>query len=370
MATADMSTARPMVKRTLVTLSHAIEQAGLAPAEDGPVVVVALFQRLPYFDRERDLYARLAERADVVVVGFVDDFRPQLPGRIHPVLLDLDEELAREWTVVVATPRMGAFLVAVDEESVAPGERTLEAGRLFDARWGFSVAGAHAELRRLRDRLATRVPPGALATIDQVLGGAGAPGASTAEDRADPAVRLLVRELEHARRTGVELRTRLDAVTLSGDRDLASQFYTPAFLQRWVGTDRTSTAGPLPLALLLIRVPQLAGIQRYGTRAEREIITGVAEPLTRRLRPVDRAVRLAEDEFLLAVPGIGEDEAVQLITGITADVARLDQVYPFLPMDTVSAVTVTRRRPLPLDELRDTVGWAASRQIPLALLPA
>ncbi len=34
-------------KRTRVTVSHAIERAALAAAEDGPMVVVALFQRLP-----------------------------------------------------------------------------------------------------------------------------------------------------------------------------------------------------------------------------------------------------------------------------------------------------------------------------------
>lgn len=153
MAVEVTSAAGPMLKKTLVTLSHAIEQAALGPAVDGPVVVIALFQRLPFFDRERETYSRLAAHADVVVVGFVDDFRPALSGRIHPVLLDLDEPLAREWTVVVATPQMGAYLVAYDEETVAAGERTLENGRLFGGRWGFGRAGAHAEVRRLGAQL-------------------------------------------------------------------------------------------------------------------------------------------------------------------------------------------------------------------------
>lgn len=46
-----------MAKRTLVTLSHAIETAAAEPAGDGSLVVIALFQRLPYFDREREMYA-------------------------------------------------------------------------------------------------------------------------------------------------------------------------------------------------------------------------------------------------------------------------------------------------------------------------
>lgn len=370
MAVQDRVAAGPMVKKTLVTLSHAIEQAALSAAGDGPVVVVALFQRLPFFERERAVYDRLAARADVVVVGFVDDFRPTLSGRIHPVLLDLDEPLAREWTVVLGTPQMGAYLVAHDEETVAPGERTLEAGRLFQGRWAFSRAGAHGELRRLRDQLATRVPPGALAVLDQVARAAPGLPASTAEDRADPALRLLVTEMEQARRRGVDIRDRLDAVTLNGDRDLSSQLYTPAYLTRWVGSNRTTTAGPLPLALMLVTIPNLAGISRYGTRAEREVMAGVAAALTARLRPIDRAVRLGEAEFLLVVPGATEPAAGELVQLVTADLAGLGDSYPFVPMQPVSAVTVSRQRPLPLEELRDTVRWAAAEHLPIALLPS
>lgn len=372
MSEPDVSTSGPMVKRTLVTLSHAIEAAGLAQADDGPVVVVALFQRLPYFDRERDMYSRLAERPDAaVVVGFVDDFRPQLSGRVHPVLLDLAEPLAQEWTVVVATPQMGAFLVAEDEETVAPGERSLEAGRLFRSRWGFTVAGGHDELRRLRTALATRIPPGALAVVDTVLAGPRHARRTTVEDRADASLRVLVAEMERARRRGVALQEQLDAVTLNGDRDLASQLYTPGYLQRWVGSNRTTTAGPLPLALVQLTVPDLAGVGRqYGTRTERELAAQVAGPLTWHLRPIDRAVRLGEGEFLLVLPGVGEDDAAVLARQVAADIAGLSQVYPFLPMGSVGAVTVTRQRPLPLAELGDAVRWAASQEVPLALLPA
>lgn len=370
MAVHDRPEAGPMVKKTLVTLSHAIEQAALSTADDGPVVVVALFQRLPFFEREREVYDQLAARADAVVVGFVDDFRPVLSGRIHPVLLDLAEPLAREWTVVLGTPHMGAYLVAYDEETVAPGERTLEAGRLFSGRWAFSRVGAHAELRRLRAQLATRIPPGALAVLDQVTDSSpGLPG-STAEDRADPALRLLLTEAERARRRGVDIRDQLDAVTLNGDRDLSSQLFTPAYLTRWAGSNRTTTAGPLPLALVLVTIPQLAGISRYGTRAEREVLAGVTAAMTRRLRDVDRAVRLGEAEFLLVVPGAGEPEVGDLVQSVTADLVRLGDTYPFVPMQPVSAVTVTRQRPLPLDDLRDTVRWAAAENLPVALLPS
>ena len=126
-----------LTKQTLVAVSHAIEQAGLAPAMDGPMVFVALFQRLDYFRREWEVYRQLAQRAAVTVVGFVEDFRPEVPDGVLPVVLRDEEPLSREWSAMLLTPRAGASLVAIDQEQVAPGTRTLESGRLFDGRWNF-----------------------------------------------------------------------------------------------------------------------------------------------------------------------------------------------------------------------------------------
>lgn len=98
------------------------------------------------------------------------------------------------------------------------------------------------------------------------------------------------------------------------------------------------------------------------------MLTGIAAALTRPLRTVDRAVRLGEAEFLLVVPGAGEAAAADLARTVTTEVERLGDTYPFVPMHPVSAVTVTRRRPLPLDELRDTVRWAETEHLAIALL--
>lgn len=67
----DATAVQRLTKRTLVTISHALEQAALAATEDGPMVVLALFQRLPYFERERQVYQRIASRAAATVVGLV-----------------------------------------------------------------------------------------------------------------------------------------------------------------------------------------------------------------------------------------------------------------------------------------------------------
>ncbi|MEE3921674.1 DICT sensory domain-containing protein [Micromonospora sp. BRA006-A] len=134
-------TPEQFTKRSLVAVSHAIERAALAEAEDGPLVVLALFQRLPYFTREREVYRRIAGRAAVTVVAMVGGPPPDLPERAHGVTLDEAETLAREWTVVALSPRFGATLVAHDRAEVAPAP-TLEAGRLFED------AGVSAATRR------------------------------------------------------------------------------------------------------------------------------------------------------------------------------------------------------------------------------
>ncbi|MEV1144083.1 DICT sensory domain-containing protein, partial [Micromonospora sp. NPDC049799] len=139
-----------LTKRGLVTVSHAIEQAALATAEDGPLIVLALFQRMPYFERERALYERIAGIAAATVVGVVDAVPESLPAEAYGVVLAEDEELAREWSVVALTPRFGAALVAYDRAEVDPDAPTLEAGRLFDGGWSFRRDAALHEALRLR----------------------------------------------------------------------------------------------------------------------------------------------------------------------------------------------------------------------------
>src|SRR5689334_16051180 len=123
-------------KRALVTASHAVERAALAEGAGADTVVFALFQRLPYFDRERVLYAKIARRAAVTVVGMVDSGLPDLPHGVTPVLLRPDEPMAREWSVAVLSPTFGASVVAQDLDEVDPQAATVERARLFSGRWG------------------------------------------------------------------------------------------------------------------------------------------------------------------------------------------------------------------------------------------
>lgn len=353
-----------MVKRTLVTLSHVIEQAALAVEDDGPLVVVSLFQRLPYFHRERDVYRAIASHAQAVVAGFVDDHRPGLPGWIHPVLLEPDEPLAREWTVVVLSRSTGICLVAHDEEKVSPVERTLEAGRLFSARWAVDRTVARDELSRLRPHIADRIPPAALKAIDTVLG---LPAGTGGGRRVTAALNALAERLETERRRSAALREQIDATTRNEEHDLASGLPNMAFLGRWAGTSYAGGYAPLPLGLVFLSLEGLsAALHRDGAGASRQKLIAIAGTLTERLGPADRAVRVSDDEFLLVAPGSGLDHVCSLAQEIDASLAGLRTGYPFLPVRPTLAAMVSRDRPLPLDALRSAAAWARSQGVPVA----
>src|SRR5690242_15483931 len=100
------------------------------------MVVFGLFQRVPYLQRERSTYQRMATSAAAVVMGAVGPV-PDPPPGVDMVGFDEDDPLAREWSVVVLTPRFGAALVARDQEEVEPTAETLEEGRLFEGWWRF-----------------------------------------------------------------------------------------------------------------------------------------------------------------------------------------------------------------------------------------
>jgi hypothetical protein len=354
-----------LTKSTLVTVSHAIEQAALAVAEDGPMVVIALFQRLPYFEREREVYERIAKLAAVTVIGVVADRPPDLPAGPYPVLLDESEPLAREWTVAVLTPRFGAVLVAHDREEVDPDAVTLEAGRIFDGGWQFRRDDALHEVLRLRDALADRIPASTRAAIDDVVQRVRHLPATPGEGRADAAVRLLVRSTDRDRARIQELRGR----TAQGEPQTG--LIDQAGVRRWSGADGVTASGTLPVALLGVRpaavqsLPEQTGRRTIALRNE-----GLITVLSGLLRPADRITRLDEDSFLLIMPALPYDDAVKLSYRVGTELAAAGARNPFLPPTATVVVAVTRDRPLPLDGIRDGLTWAAGEGIPVATLQA
>ena len=348
-----------LTKSTLVTVSHAIEQAALAVAEDGPMLVLALFQRLPYYERERDVYEQIAARAATTVVGLAGS-APALAGGPHVVLLDENEELAREWTVVVLTPRFGAVLVAHDREQVTGSAATLEAGRLFDGWWSLRRDDALHETLRLLAALGDRVPPAERAAADEVLARVRDVPAGVGESRSDAIVRLLV---QRAERTGSRLA-----------RARAAQAQRPAVaereeIRRWAGEDGVTASGTLPVALIAVRVPSARRLpEQAGRRSGALRNEGLIALFAGVLRDTDRVTRLADDDFLLMLPAVPMDDALQVAHRLQTDLAAAAAHNPFLPPTAHVVAAVTRHRPFPAERLREALAWAQGEGVPVAKL--
>lgn len=337
-------------KRVLVELSHAIERFALAAEPGSPLVVIAMFQRLSYFQRETEVYAEIAANSSVTLVGLVEDFPPQLPAGVRHVLLGEDDPLAREWSVTVLGPDGGATLVAVDQETVDASAHTLEEGRRFRGRWSFLRADAYREVLRLRAQLS--LPAATVAAIDEVLHAVLATPEPDHQDRWSVPLHFLADRVDIAVRERAGAQSRLDSAVAHtdeiGERDPRTGLHTTKFLSRW-------TAGlgeGLPIGLVLLRVPGVEGLRaRYGLRAELAALQGVTRIAQEMLTDVDRVVRLAREEFLIVLPSWPQEHVLALCDEVCARIAHLDQQYPFVALPASAAAVVTRERPLPVERL-------------------
>lgn len=355
----------PASKRLLVHLSHSIERAVMSGPRDDPTVVVALFQQLRFFDREREVYARMAQAGMHVVVAFADGGVHDVPDGVHLVVLDPDEPLASEWSVVALGPGAGAFLVATDQYARDPRERG-EAGRVFLGRWGYARAQAGTELARLRFALGDRLPASVRRTVDELLGSSmptgGDPAASagtTGEAWATTSLNHMIDRLLSARAGTRELRSQLaDAQRAAAARaaaavDPASGLPTAEALDRFAGP-----AGPetLPVGVALFDLPGLDGsVVHDDDRAAWFAAHQVAAAMTQPLGPVDAALRLSEREFALVVPGASDRHLAGLCDRVGERLALASQGWPGIALAGRVAFAVTATRPLPLADLREAL---------------
>lgn len=357
---------RTVTKPLLIAASHAIEEFALATTRDAPLAVVAMFQRSAYFEREADLYARIARVADVTLVGVADDTPPQMPPGVSRVLLDEDEPLAREWSVTVLSPRSGATLVAHDLEQVDGAARSLERGRLFSGWWSFRRSDAYTELMRLRTETGPRLSSEQNGALDEVLSRVVPVPGTDNDTRHDAATTLLLHRLSEERRRADHTATLLDEVVPGAERDPRSGLPTRAFLDRWTGR---SASGTLPVGLVLVRVRELATIRhRYGLRAELAVVASVARILRQRTGPTDRAVRVGREEFLLVLPSRETARLAEEAERMQAAISALSGAYPFVPTPATAVITRTRARPLPIAQLWAALDRATEAGIPVTML--
>ncbi|GAA4902817.1 diguanylate cyclase/two-component system sensory protein [Actinomycetospora succinea] len=354
-------------KRSLVAVSHAIEAAVLAGPVVSPTVVVALFQHQAYFAREYAVYERIAAAGAVVVLAFADGEHHDVPPGCQLVVLDPAEPLADEWTVIAVGPEAGAYLVATDAHSIDPTEYTLEAGREFVGRWGWSRVQAANELARMRSALGPRLDTAVGYTVDGLLarvmpagGAAAASGGTVGERWATHALHRMIQRMQDAREGTRVLRAQLvDAHAAVAARSAAnvdpqSGMTTPEFLARW-----TSTGGPtaLPVGVALFDVAALDDAEhRLGRRAAYHAARRVAAAVSEPLGPVDAAVRLSEREFAIVVPGASSKHLAGLVDAVVEQLELSSEGYPNVALAGPAAWTVTLARPLPLDDLHLALG--------------
>ena len=98
---------------------------------------------------------------------------------------------------------------------------------------------------------------------------------------------------------------------------------------------------------------------QHGLRAELAVVQGVLGCLRDRLGENDRVVRTGPEDVLLVLPKWPADRVWQLCEQVCAGVVALEESYPFVPLSAVAAATVTRTRPLPLEQLRRQVEHSA-----------
>ena len=216
------------------------------------------------------------------------------------------------------------------------------------------VEGVFDLPQELRAALGDRLHPAGQAAVDAVVERVRQVPPGPGEARTHAAMELM---LERSRRDLDRLRQLRQQPALTDEPGL----------RRWSGG--VTASGTLPVAVLGVRVthaePVSADLGRGAVARRAETVVAT---VTARLRPADRAVRVAEDEFVLTLPALTHHEAVARACQLGADVTAASGHSPFLSATAAVAVTVTRRRPLPVDRVREALRWAVDNGVPVATL--
>ena len=130
------------------TISHQIERQILKDAR--PIDLYAGFERLSFFEAQKNTYAELDRVCESVTVFGIADVTPPPFAKTDFTALETDSPLAREWFIVVDTAEFWTLL-STQELSPDPitGKRRFEGVWTFDA---VVVARASRYLRHVLGR--------------------------------------------------------------------------------------------------------------------------------------------------------------------------------------------------------------------------
>ena len=153
-------------KRTLIALSHAIEDECAARAERP--VLFGSFQRERFYRHAEKRWRELARTAEMAIV--FADFPERREPRGGPIEVPIDrsDPLGREWSVVCDAPEYAVCLSAWEP----PGQDGARDGdRVLETVWSVEPTVVR-EAARISKEIAGRSAPDLVASVDHLLDGA------------------------------------------------------------------------------------------------------------------------------------------------------------------------------------------------------
>lgn len=321
-------------KRTLSTVSHALEMAATALGPDA--VVIGAFERRTYFEPRAHAFQRLVGRGATVAVAYVGN-RDTDGGGFH-VPLHIDETAAEVWALVVYSPTLCGYVNAIEHGSYADTALGLEPARQFQAEIGFDGGRTREVIGELCDMFGDRLDRAVVDKINHVSDlRARRHDLYPLEDAWQSALGSLV---AHTETTLDALRDQATAAT----RDQLTGLCNREGLDRWAGVVEDQTLPTPPVGVLMFDLNRFKEVNdALGHEAGDEMLRSIGDKIRQNVRSGDLAVRWGGDEFLVLCPGLESagleamgkriQAAIRTVTvgDKTADTAFGSQVCRFRP---------------------------------------